>query len=65
MTELTIKSDRAEAVKSELQSALGNQRRMLEDSIRRTRSNLSELEKKYGFSTSELLDKESDGTLDD
>jgi len=65
MTELTIKSDQPEAVKSEWQSALGSQRRMLEDSIKRTRLNVSELEKKYGFSTSELLDKESDGTLDD
>jgi predicted DNA-binding protein YlxM (UPF0122 family) len=65
MTELTIKSDRAEAVKFELQAALDGQRRMIQDSIKRTRLNLTAFEEKYGFSTSELLKREADGSLDD
>tara|TARA_B100000315_G_scaffold210405_1_gene206625 strand:- start:132 stop:425 length:294 start_codon:yes stop_codon:yes gene_type:complete len=65
MTELTIKSDQAEAVKSELESALETQRRMIRDSIKRTKRNLEAFEKKYGFSTSELLQKETHGSLDD
>lgn len=65
MTELTIKSDQPEAVKSELQSALDSQRRMVKDSIKRTHSNLTVFEQRYGFSTSDLLHKESDGTLKD
>lgn len=65
MTELTIKSDQAEAVKSELQSALDGQRRMIQDSIKRTETNLMAFEEKYGFNTSELLRRESDGSLND
>ncbi len=65
MTELTIKSDRAEAVKSELEAALGGQRRVIQQSIKRTRANLMAFEEKYGFSTSELVKKECAGALDD
>ncbi|MBT3603313.1 MAG: hypothetical protein HN521_09630 [Candidatus Latescibacteria bacterium] len=65
MTELTIKSDQPEAVRSELLSALENQRRMLEDSMKRTHSNLTLFEKKYNFSTYDLLQKESKATLQD
>ena len=65
MTELTIKSDQAEAVKSELLSALESQQRMIRDSIQRTKLNLETFEKKYGFSTSELIKKETQGSLDD
>jgi len=65
MTELTIKSDRVEAVKSELQAAIEGQRRVIHDSIRRTRLNLKGFEGKYGFSTAELLNREALGSLDD
>ena len=65
MTELTIKSDRAEAVRSELEAALGGQRRMIQESIKRTRKNLKAFEEKYGFSSSELLKREVDGSLND
>ncbi len=65
MTELTIKSDRVDVVKSELQSALDGQRRMIQHSIKRTGLNLTAFEEKYGFSTPELLRKEADGSLDD
>lgn len=63
MTELTIKSDQPEIVKSEIQSALDAQQRMVQDSLRRTRLNLAHFEKKFGHSTSDLLRKESE--LDD
>ena len=65
MTELTIKSDRADAVKSEIMSALDGQRRMVQDSIRRTELNLKTFEQNHGFTTSELLRKEADGSLHD
>jgi hypothetical protein len=65
MTELIIKSSQADAVKSEVRSALDNQRRALQDSTRRTRRNLTAFEERYGFSTAELLRRESRGTLDD
>ena len=65
MTELTIKSDRPDAVRSELRSAIDNKVRALRDSIRRTQANLSSLEQKYGFTTAELLNREQQGTLDD
>jgi hypothetical protein len=65
MTELTIRSDQTEAVKSEIQSALDGQRRMIQDSVRRTELNLAAFEGKHGFSTSELLGREADGSLDD
>jgi len=65
MTEITIKSTRAEAVESELQAALDGQRCMVQDSIKRTRKNLGAFEEKYGFSTSQLLSSEADGSLDD
>lgn len=65
MTELTIKSDQTNAVKSELQAALDGQRRVIQDSIKRTKVNLSVFEKQYGTSTAELLEQEADGTIDD
>ena len=65
MTELSIKSDQPDAVKSELLAALESQRQMLHNSIKRTRLNLATYEKKYGFTTSELLKQEAEGTLDD
>lgn len=65
MTEITIKSNRAEAVRSELQAALDSQRCMIQDSVRLTRKNLGAFEEKYGFSTSQLLSSEADGSLDD
>lgn len=65
MTELMIKSHQAEAVKSELQSALDGQRRMIQESIKRTTLNLSGFETKHGFSTAELLRREGQGSFDD
>ncbi len=65
MTELTIRSDQADAVRSELRSALDSQRRMIKDSIKRTRHNLAAFEKKYGYTTSELLRREADGVVGD
>lgn len=65
MTELTIKSDQTSAVKSELQAALEGQRRILQDSIKRTKSSLTALEEQYGISTADLLEQEADGTIDD
>ena len=65
MTELIIKSEQAEAVKSEVQSALDGQRRAIKGSIKRTRGNLLAFEEKYGFSTLDLLQKESQGNLND
>ena len=65
MTELTIKSDRAEAVRSELEAALDGQRRMIQESIKRTQRNLKAFEEKYGFGTSELLEREVGGCLND
>ena len=65
MTEIIIRSEQAEAVKFEVQSALDSQRKTIEDSIKRTRRNLQGFENKYSFSTSDLLHKESQGTLDD
>ena len=65
MTELTIRSDKPDEVRSELLSALDGQRRMIENGIRRTRNNLAGFEKKYGFSTSALLRKEAGGAVDD
>ena len=38
---------------------------MIEDSIRRTRNNLDDFEKKYGFATAELLRREAEGGVDD
>lgn len=65
MTELIIRSEQAEAVRFEVQSALDGQRRVIEGSIKRTRGYLQAFEEKYGFSTLELLRKESRGDLDD
>ncbi len=65
MTELTIKSDHPEAVKSGLQAAIDGQRRMIQESIKRTQSNLKAFEETFGFSTDKLLRSEADGSLDD
>lgn len=65
MTELIVKSQQAEAVKAEVQSALDNQRRLIRDSIKRTRRNIAAFEEKYGFTTSALLGSERDGSLND
>ena len=65
VTELTIRSDRADAAKSELEAALEGQRRVVQESIKRTRTNLTAFEYKYGFTTHVLLAKEADGSLDD
>ena len=65
MAELTIKSDQASAVKSELEAALKGQQRIIQDSINRTEKNIKSFEEKYGFSTADLLKQEDDGTIDD
>ena len=65
MTELTIKSDQINAVKSELQAALEGQQRIIQDSIKRTEINLKAFEKQYGISTTDLLKQESEGAIDD
>ena len=65
MTEVTVKSNRPEAVKSELEAALDGQRCMIQGSLERTKLNLMTFEEKYGFTTPELLSKEVDGSLDD
>ena len=65
MTELTIKSDRPDAVRSELRLAINNQARSLRDSIRRTQTNLDAFEQKYGLTTEKLLKNEEQGTLKD
>lgn len=65
MTELTIKSDRAALVKSELEAALRGQRRMLQDSIERTKINLAAFEAKYGFNTDELRRRATQPIFDD
>jgi Skp family chaperone for outer membrane proteins len=65
MTEFIVKSDRADAVKSEVQSALENQRRAVQDSLKRTERNIAALEAKYGFDTAGLLNSEGRGSLDD
>ena len=65
MTELTIKSDQLEAVKSEIQTALESQRKMVQNSLDRTLSNLDTFEQKFGFTTSSLFQKEAQGHLND
>ena len=65
MTELTIKSDQTSAVKSELQAALEGQRRILQDSIKRTKDNLTAVEGQYGIRTAGLLEQEADGAIAD
>ena len=65
MTEITVKSDRADAVKSELRCAVDGQRRMVQGSIARTEMNLAAFEHRYGFSTPELLRKEAQSSFDD
>jgi len=65
VTELTIKSDQLEAVKSEIQTALESQRKMVQNSLKRTLSNLETFEQKFGFTTSILFQKEAQGQLND
>lgn len=65
MTEITIKSDQVHAVKSELQAALEGQRRIIQDSIKRTRDILAAFEEQFGMGTADLLKQEADGALDD
>ena len=65
MTELIVKSAQADAVRSEVRTALDNQQNAIQDSIERTRKNLDEFAVKYGISTADLLERESQGTLVD
>lgn len=65
MTELVIKSDHPEAVRTELQAALDGQRRILQESIKRTQERLTAFEEKYGFTTPMLLRRASHSSFDD
>ncbi len=65
MTDLIVKSEHAEEVKSAVRSALDSQQNVLRNSIKRTRRILASFEEKYGFDTANLLAQESDGTLND
>jgi predicted DNA-binding protein YlxM (UPF0122 family) len=65
MAELAIKADNFDAVKSEIISAFNTQKRIIKTSIQRTLSNIHGFEKKYDFTTDELLKQERNGTLND
>ena len=65
MTELVVKSARADAVRAEVEAAIESQRRLLRDGLRRTRRHLDRYEGKYGFSTQDLLAREQDPSFDD
>ncbi len=65
MTKITIKSDQANAVKSELQAALAGQQCVIQYSIKRTKKKIEAFEEQYGISTADVLKQEQDGIIDD
>jgi hypothetical protein len=65
MTELVIKSDHPEAVRTELQAALDGQRRIFQEIIKRTQEHLAAFEEKYGLTTPDLLKRASHPSFDD
>ena len=65
MTDLIVKSEQGDEVKSAIQSALDSQQSALQDSVKRTQKRLTSFEEKYGFDTGELFQRENQGTLND
>lgn len=65
MSEVIIRSAQPEAVRGQLEAALDSQRRMLVSGIERTRRRLAALEKQYALTTAQLLQRESEGDVED
>ena len=65
MTQILVKSEHIDSITPLLKAAIKTQLSVIATGIRRTKERLTYFEKRYGFSTEELLKKEHTGTLDD
>lgn len=65
MTEITLRSSHEYALRDLVAGALGNEARLLQAGIQRTEERLRSFEQKYGYATSEFLQKYADDELDE
>lgn len=65
MTQLIVKSDHATPIIPLLRAAIKTELQVINTGIRRTQARLQQFEQHYGFSTTELLNREQAGTLND
>lgn len=65
MPQLIVKSENIRSTVSLISAALKTQLNVIATGIKRTRMRITYFETTYEFSTAELLEKETDGTLDD
>ena len=65
MPQLILKSANIISIEPLIRSAINTQLKMITTGIKRTKARLQYFEHKYAFSTKELLQQESQGTIDD
>ncbi len=65
MTELVLRSARAQLLKPLVQAALHNELRLLESSIRRAQEKLRVWEAQYGYSTPEFVRRFEENELEE